>query len=253
MIETFCLRLATGLVLSLLVLPARVVSPRFYRTHLLIALCLLVTAGVLSWESAADATLLWATLGLSAGVAVVAFWLWSAEGVAVGIVALTLLAAMLYATLLALPGKVVGSPGSLMPALEELSASAFLGFATTAMLMGHWYLIASTMSIDPLIRLIRGLAIANAVRIGVAAIAPVGVMLSGAQFDGLAWMWLSARWLAGLLAPLVLVWMAWQSARIRSTQSATGILYVVVIFAFFGELMDQLLQSHLSALAGGTS
>jgi hypothetical protein len=56
-----------------------------------------------------------------------------------------------------------------------------------------------------------------------------------------------------LLAPLVLVWMAWQSARIRSTQSATGILYVVVIFAFFGELMDQLLQSHLSALAGGTS
>jgi hypothetical protein len=35
--------------------------------------------------------------------------------------------------------------------------------------------------------------------------------------------------------------MAWQSARIRSTQSATGILYVVVIFCFLGELTSQLL------------
>jgi hypothetical protein len=35
--------------------------------------------------------------------------------------------------------------------------------------------------------------------------------------------------------------MAWESAKIRSTQSATGILYVVVIFCFLGELSSQLL------------
>ena len=42
---------------------------------------------------------------------------------------------------------------------------------------------------------------------------------------------------------LVLGWMAWEAARIRSTQSATGILYVAVVFCFLGELSDQLLKS----------
>ena len=47
----------------------------------------------------------------------------------------------------------------------------------------------------------------------------------------------------GLAGPLLFGWMAWQAARIRSTQSATGILYVVVIFCFLGELTSLLLQS----------
>jgi hypothetical protein len=55
-------------------------------------------------------------------------------------------------------------------------------------------------------------------------------------------LWLPVRWLVGFLAPLGLVWMAWQAARIRSTQSATGILYVVVIFCFLGELTGLLLR-----------
>src|SRR5260370_963533 len=57
-------------------------------------------------------------------------------------------------------------------------------------------------------------------------------------------LWLPLRWGVGLLAPLVLGWMAWESAKIRSTQSATGILYVVVICCFLGELTSQLLFSN---------
>ena len=53
--------------------------------------------------------------------------------------------------------------------------------------------------------------------------------------------WLPARWLLGLLGPTALGWMAWETARIRSTQSATGILYVVVIACFLGELTSLLL------------
>jgi hypothetical protein len=52
---------------------------------------------------------------------------------------------------------------------------------------------------------------------------------------------LSVRWALGLIAPLVLGWLAYETARIRSTQSATGILYVVVIVTFLGELTSQLL------------
>jgi hypothetical protein len=43
--------------------------------------------------------------------------------------------------------------------------------------------------------------------------------------------------------------MAWQTARIRSTQSATGILYVAVIFCFLGELTGQLLWSSTGLLS----
>jgi hypothetical protein len=42
----------------------------------------------------------------------------------------------------------------------------------------------------------------------------------------------------------VLAWMAWETARIRSTQSATGILYVVVIVCFLGDLTSQLLVAR---------
>ena len=55
-------------------------------------------------------------------------------------------------------------------------------------------------------------------------------------------LWLPVRWGLGFLGPLILGWMAWRCARIRSTQSATGILYVVVILCFIGELTAQLLQ-----------
>jgi hypothetical protein len=57
-------------------------------------------------------------------------------------------------------------------------------------------------------------------------------------------LWLVPRWALGIVGPLALGWMAWETARIRSTQSATGILYVVVIFCFLGELTSQLLLSQ---------
>jgi len=54
-------------------------------------------------------------------------------------------------------------------------------------------------------------------------------------------LWLPVRWGIGLLGPLVFGWLAYRTAKIRSTQSATGILYVVVILAFLGELTSLLL------------
>jgi hypothetical protein len=251
MLETFSLRLAAGLALSLLVLPARQVSPRFSRTHLLIVLCLIVTAGIFAWNSASEATALWAALGAAAGAAVVAFWLTSAENAGLGTFAIVLTTGALLVALVHWPGTRTSSsrwPGVLA---DDLSAAGLLGAATTAMLMGHWYLIAPTMSLAPLLRLLAALAAANLLRLLVAAVALWQTLDNGITLDRLAWLWLSVRWIAGLLMPLGLVWMAWQSARIRSTQSATGILYVVVIFVFFGELTDQILQDHLAELGGG--
>jgi hypothetical protein len=141
-----------------------------------------------------------------------------------------------------LRGEGLGVRGFL---LGDLTSAALLGSALTAMLLGHSYLIAPTMSLTPLIRLLATLALAVLARLGVDAYALIAwtfvhslVSLKGSD----AFLLLPLRWLLGFLAPLGLGWMAWQAARIRSTQSATGILYVVVIFCFLGELFSQLLR-----------
>jgi hypothetical protein len=123
------------------------------------------------------------------------------------------------------------------------TSAALLGTATTAMLMGHSYLIAPAMSLSPLLRLLAALFAATLARLAVSAVGlwswTGGHSLFNLEDDTV--LWLPLRWGLGLLGPLVLGWMAWQTARMRSTQSATGILYVVVIFCFLGELTGQLL------------
>jgi hypothetical protein len=54
-------------------------------------------------------------------------------------------------------------------------------------------------------------------------------------------LFLVLRWTSGLLGALGLVVLAWQTLKIPNTQSATGILYVAVVFVFLGELTSQLL------------
>jgi hypothetical protein len=113
------------------------------------------------------------------------------------------------------------------------------------MLMGHMYLIAPGMTMTPLLRLLAALLAASVARLALAALA-VGLWSSTDghslfTLEGETVLWL-VRWVVGLVAPLVLGVMAWQTARIRSTQSATGLLYVVVIFCFLGELVGQFLQ-----------
>ena len=45
------------------------------------------------------------------------------------------------------------------------------------------------------------------------------------------------RWFVGLIVPAVFVYMAHDCIRRRSTQSATGILYVAGVLVFIGELV----------------
>ncbi len=46
------------------------------------------------------------------------------------------------------------------------------------------------------------------------------------------------RWLWGYLAIGVLSWFAWRLCKMRSIQSATGVLYIMVFFVFVGELLS---------------
>jgi len=137
-----------------------------------------------------------------------------------------------------------------MTALLAGCSSTLLGAAMSAMLMGHSYLIAPAMSLTPLLRLLAALAVATLLRMTVAG---VGLWSWTAEhsltnLSDVTVLWLPLRWGLGLFGPLVLAWMAWRAARIRSTQSATGIMYVAVIFCFLGELTGQLLLSSSGLL-----
>ena len=116
------------------------------------------------------------------------------------------------------------------------------------MLMGHSYLIAPSMSLRPLLLLIAALAVSVAVRMAVDGLWFWTSGRSMGSLDNETILLLLVRWAVGFAGVLGLTWMAWQTARIRSTQSATGILYVVVIFCFLGELTSQLLDGGAPSL-----
>jgi hypothetical protein len=256
-LAVFCLRLAAGLLGCLWLLhpdtgsdpgvpPSQRVGFRYYRTHFLTALGLACVALVSLWDTALTGLLV--LLGAAMALAVLGSVVWALEGAPGG----RLLAVL---TPLALVGALawldfLGEASPLPRLLGDVTSAALLGTALSAMLLGHFYLIAPALSIRPLMRLLAAVAVAD-----VARAAADGWALAGwtsahplASLNGEDALWLPVRWAVGLVAPLALVTMAWRAARIRSTQSATGILYVVVIFCFLGELTALLLRGSGTTL-----
>jgi hypothetical protein len=243
MIAIFSLRLACGLTACLLILSPAQVNPRFFRTQFLTVLGLL---GVATFFLAGDAsTMLLLILASGFVVSFVGSIVWhladnpGGRFINVLAAALTLAALVLAATELH-----PDAPAWLVA--DDVTAAFFLGAATTAMLMGHSYLIAPAMSLTPLMTLLCGLGISLLARV---ILAGAGLWLwtkstSAPSLEAELVLWLSVRWVIGFLGPLVLGWMAWETARIRSTPSATGILYVVVILCFLGELTSLLLREQ---------
>jgi len=235
MLATFCLRLALGTIASLTMLFAAGVQPRFFRTHFLTMLGLLVVSTPFLAGQAGP--LLWLLLGTDFLLGLLGAVAFSLDGAPAGRTWVVLAALALLGTLMQLRA----STPNLLP--DDLTSAAVLGSAMTAMLLGHSYLISPTLSLKPLFTLLRALGAAIIVRV---CLTLLGLWAwtrgpASGTLEQEVLLWLPVRWGLGFLLPLVLAWMAYETARIRSTQSATGILYVVVIFCFLGELTAQLL------------
>jgi hypothetical protein len=240
MLELFCLRLACGLAGMLLLFSPGQVNPRFYRAHFLTILGLTCVSAV---TAPGDAPLrAWTLLALG-GAAVLAFvgsLSWSLERAPAGRLLAVLTALSLLGALALLSGASASNAEFAWRFGNDVSSAALLGAATTAMLIGHSYLIAPSMSLRPLFWSVGTVAIMSVVRAALAGV----VLWSWGRTHSLmtiddVTLLLPLRWGLGIVGPLILGVMAWQTARIRSTQSATGILYVVVIFVFLGEVISQ--------------
>ena len=115
---------------------------------------------------------------------------------------------------------------------------AMCGIVLMEMLLGHAYLTAAKMTIAPFRRMNFALAAALALRIFFGL---CGVLMEQRWPVELFWtrsgLLIGTRWLVGLLVPAVFVYMTHDCIKRRSTQSATGILYVAGVLVFIGEMI----------------
>ena len=121
-----------------------------------------------------------------------------------------------------------------VPLLVQLVAlSAATGGVFAAMILGHWYLVTPRLSERPLILLSRLLTAVIGVQVALFVVwVALGAGPGGAAaFGVLVGPWALFVWLrliVGLLFPLIVSWAATQTARSRSMESATGLLYINV-------------------------
>jgi len=127
--------------------------------------------------------------------------------------------------------------GGLFGAVPLLLQFVVLAVATggvfAAMILGHWYLVTPKLPEAPLILIARALLAVVALQVvlfsvwvatgaGPAGSPPFGVLVG--QWALFVWL----RLIVGLVFPLIVSWAALQTARTRSMESATGLLYINV-------------------------
>ena len=141
-------------------------------------------------------------------------------------------------------------PSAALTIASFVSSSALLGSSCTAMILGHWYLVLPSMEVSHLQKVVKFHIGSTLFRIGVVATV-VGIALanwespSGAGYDryilSIDGVFLWQRVLFGLAGPIVLAYLSWETAKIQSTQSATGILYVDCFAVIVGEMLAKYL------------
>lgn len=127
-----------------------------------------------------------------------------------------------------------GGPFGTLALLVQLAVlSGATGGVFAAMILGHWYLVTPKLPEAPLILLSRVLTAVIAAQVvlfivwvatgaGPAGEGPLAALVGPYAL----FVWL--RLIVGLAFPLVVSWAAIQTARTRSMESATGLLYINV-------------------------
>jgi hypothetical protein len=153
-------------------------------------------------------------------------------GAGVGAAAALSALAALFATLASTP------VGSTAIVLAFLSAGVVVGAVSTAMLLGHWYLVTPTLTSTPLQWTIGALFLTLALQ---ALAFPAALVTLGSP--GSAGTWRSYGLLSGLWAlsavamPLTAVGLSWLTCRLRSFMSTTGLLYLAMASVLAGQIV----------------
>ena len=215
MLADFAVRLAFGLSVAVFLISWRSVPLPFFRTQLQVVLGLVVLAALDQAKAGGPALHLW-SLVAAAVLAYVSAATWGLGLPRVG-------QGTAAAGALILVGWMVGASHSSTAGLGLLNASSraasgfVLGVTLSAMLLGHYYLTAPAMSIEPLLRMFAFMAWGLGARCLLAALglsvthvrhSALGSVAPGGG-DGL---FLAARWGMGFGGAAVATYLAWRTA-----------------------------------------
>jgi protein NrfD len=190
---------------------------------------------------------------------------WATIGRTLAKIRPAIVATAVTAGLTAVVLQAVGISADGSPVVEVLTVASFLtsaamlGGACTAMILGHWYLVIPSLQVSHLQSIVRVHIASMAARVVVVAAAvwlAIATSVAGQpdlrpsfrhyimSVDGI-FFW--QRVLFGLAGPAVLSYLTWETAKIRSTQSATGILYVDFFTVVVGEVLAKyiVLATHV--------
>jgi hypothetical protein len=145
-------------------------------------------------------------------------------------------------------GVVAGAPRALVTA-TDLTSVLLMGATASAMILGHYYLVVLDLPISALRRVtvllvlglvLRAIVVAVVLAQGTAGLEEARRVAVGLWSPDGVFVWM--RLLFGIAGPLCLIWFIWKTVEIRSTQSATGILYVQLFLVMSGELLAKYLR-----------
>ena len=262
MIESFVLKLITGIALMWLMMPRKEVTDGFFRIQMLVALglsvllVLLVNPGDSLPETNSLSNLTTTGMRTQAGgqlirfaqfiTAVIAFAghiVWKLGRRMPGAIAIYAVATLSFVSLATAASAGGANYSALNLLLSDLASAAVLGATLTGMLLGHWYLTTPTMSIGPLSWFARALAVAAVARMLMTSLSLF--RFGFASHDLVHLLWLIVRIIGGILVPLAAAAVVASILKYRNTQSATGVLFAALILVFMGEMTAALLERDL--------
>lgn len=130
------------------------------------------------------------------------------------------------------------------------SSMVLLGISNFAMILGHYYLVVPKLTEEPLIyclfifwiviflKMVSSLSVLMSV--GAPYLEEQTTLGDGYMYN---WLFITMRWLWGYVAPLILSFFTFRLCKLRSIQSATGVLYIVEFFVIVGELISVYLMT----------
>jgi len=136
-----------------------------------------------------------------------------------------------------------GGPTGLALA-RTLVGALFVGAVTSAMLLGHWYLVQPGLARGPLLEMLRAAAVLWVPSVAV-LLWPTGMVsvLNGTIDDGynglLGWFWVGCTALTILLVGVARA--ALRERQYSAVMAATGLVYLAIVTAFGQDLVARIL------------
>lgn len=237
---------ALGTGASLLAVPYKQIGKYYFNFHSTVLLVLVALAVLLGkpWEPLAHGTaymkavavlaMLFAVLVLAQNVVVRA----AERELRPDVLILPVSVGSIFVILASFGWTAYGTGTALLLTLHLLSAALVLGTSLVAMSTGHWYLANAQLSFDILIRLCRMFVGAIGLKAVIVAIYAATRFSDYWRLEDFYKLVMGVRVIAGIVMAVALALMSLSCAKRHANQSATGILYVAVVFVLIGETIS---------------